>query len=308
MVNECEQATGFLAALPPFDFILSLRFLEGFAPTKSEQKVSSNQITKAVSIARRALVFSVAVADNEKAPGVHYQLYGAGLDANLVAQAERIIANFLGLQDDLEELYRVGEQDPAFAPVLKKLLGYHQVRFLTPFENAVWSVLSQRTPMMVAVQLKGRLAAQYGPKLSLPDKDNEPTKYQAFPESEAIAQVSEAELSELLGNSRKANYVLNVAQAFSTTLRMDETDKLTREALKTRLLAIKGIGEWSAEFILIRGFGRMGGLPKGEKRHMEIVSRRYAKGQSVTEADIERFAKPYGESQGYWAHYLRVAG
>ena len=71
---------------------------------------------------------------------------------------------------------------------------------------------------------------------------------------------------------------------------------------------IKGIGAWSAAFILIRGRGRMEALPTGEARHAEIVSRLYFAGKSATAAEVARIAAPYGEWQGYWAHYLRAAG
>jgi DNA-3-methyladenine glycosylase II len=71
-------------------------------------------------------------------------------------------------------------------------------------------------------------------------------------------------------------------------------------------LGIKGIGAWSASFILLRGLGRMDRPPVGEKWSIQAVRRWY--GNDTLEAkDVERLAKPYGNYAGYWAHYLRVA-
>jgi DNA-3-methyladenine glycosylase II len=308
------QVTGFLAAKPPFDFSKSLRFLQGFAPVRGEQVLSLEQpqLTKVISLNGEAIVFKLWSSSDTEAAGLNYTLLGKALDSTLIEQAEAAISAFLSLQDDLTEFYKVAQQDLLFRAVLERFYGYHQVRFLTPFENGVWSILTQHTPMSVASTLKARLVEQYGPKLLLPaesaaDKDKNES-YQAFPEAKIIAQLALTELATLLGNVRKAEYIHNLALAFTDTLAPTETDKLDRETLKQRLLAVKGIGAWSAEFILIRGYGQMGGLPTGESRLHSVVSHIYKQGKPVTATEVAAFAQPYGDFKGYWAYYLRNLG
>ena len=48
--------------------------------------------------------------------------------------------------------------DRPFAPVVRKLYGYHQVKFLTPFENACWAILTQRNPVPAAKEIKRALS------------------------------------------------------------------------------------------------------------------------------------------------------
>jgi DNA-3-methyladenine glycosylase II len=67
----------------------------------------------------------------------------------------------LSLGDDLRPFYAVAETDPAFAPLVQELYGYHQVKFLMPFENACWAILSQRNLISVSHNVK-RLSAPYG--------------------------------------------------------------------------------------------------------------------------------------------------
>jgi DNA-3-methyladenine glycosylase II len=71
------------------------------------------------------------------------------------------------------------------------------------------------------------------------------------------------------------------------------------------LRSIRGIGEWSASFILMRGLGRMRYIPFGDKWIMQAASMVY--GQLVTPEDVVRLAQSYGDNAGYWAHYLRAA-
>jgi DNA-3-methyladenine glycosylase II len=71
------------------------------------------------------------------------------------------------------------------------------------------------------------------------------------------------------------------------------------------LLSIKGIGAWSASFILLRSLGRMERLPVDEKWLIQAARRRYGS-DTLESKDVERLAKPYGDHAGYWAHYLRA--
>ncbi len=63
----------------------------------------------------------------------------------------------MSLDDDLKPFYSHGLKDNAFKPVINKLYGLHQVKFLTPFEDAGWAVLSQRISMKAAHTIKERL-------------------------------------------------------------------------------------------------------------------------------------------------------
>ncbi len=73
------------------------------------------------------------------------------------------------------------------------------------------------------------------------------------------------------------------------------------------LRSIKGIGEWSADFIMVRGLGRMERVPLTEKRLVEAASKVYGLGEELSRDALQRLADKYGQWQGYWAHYLRVA-
>ncbi|HZY46620.1 MAG TPA: DNA-3-methyladenine glycosylase 2 family protein, partial [Candidatus Bathyarchaeia archaeon] len=99
-------------------------------------------------------------------------------------------------------------------------------------------------------------------------------------------------------------YLGNVIKAFNDVderfLRTAAYDKV-EEWLKN----IKGIGEWSARLILLRGLGRMEKLAV-EKRLIVAAARVY--GKPMTEQRLHVIAERYGKWKGYWAYYLRTAG
>lgn len=65
------------------------------------------------------------------------------------------------------------------------------------------------------------------------------------------------------------------------------------------------VGTWGAAFVLLRGLGRMERVP-AEQNLVAAASRVY--GRDLDQDEVERIGAQYGRWQGYWAHYLRVAG
>jgi DNA-3-methyladenine glycosylase II len=248
------------------------------------------------------VVFTVRSAGSVEQPHLDYTL---AADEPLTAEVERAaldrIRFYLSIDDDLQPFYAtVRASDPAFQPIMRRLYGFHQVKFLTPFENACWAVLTQRTPMPVARALKRALVAHYGVSLTI-----EGQEYWAFPEAETLATTGRDELAELLHNERKAAYLHAVAEAFASVdedwLRVGDYERV-----REWLLAIDGIGAWSANFVLIRGLGRMDAIATPEKELLTAARSVY--GPDVTPEALSRLARDvYGASAGYWSYYLRNA-
>ncbi len=289
-----QSVTGSLSAVPPFDFTRSLAFLGEFPPANHQQIIREGSLTKAVMIDGQSVVFRVTAS----AAGLDYTLFAAQpISAELQHAAADRIAFFLSLADDLRPFYALAQTDPPFAPVLERLYGYHQVKFLTPFENACWAILSQRIPVRVGLTLKARLSDQLGESLTVKG-----VTHTAFPDAPRLLERAR-DLDAIVANQRKADYLRAAAQAFAA---VDET--WLRNApyadVEAWLLAIKGIGAWSANFILIRGLGRMDRVPITEGRMLDAVRKVY--GADLGEQDVIELGAHYGDYQGYWAHYLRA--
>jgi DNA-3-methyladenine glycosylase II len=293
------STTGYLIATPPFDFARSLEFLGAFQPIAGEQALNEGTLTKAVLVDGQTIVFRVVSSGDIEAPQLDYTIFSDQpiSMATARAAADRI-GFFLSLEDDLGPFYALGRDDPTFAPVIERLYGYHQVKFLTPFENACWAVLTQRTPIPIAKQLKQALSERFGASLIAEDQG-----YAAFPEPARLADADMAELQELVGNPRRAEYLQAAARAFAAT---DEAWLRTAPYAEVEawLRAIKGLGAWSTTFVLLRGLGRMDHLPVGEARLGQAAAKVYRR--ALADADLAALAGRYGAHRGYWAHYLRV--
>ena len=283
----------------PFDFSKSLEFLSDFSPMKNEQEVKSGTFTKAVQIQGRTIAFELSDKGSVAKPKLEFTAYS---DAKFTDEVKESVADrisfFLSLQDNLKEFYEIAKKDEYIQPAIKQFYGHKQVKFLTPFEIACWAILAQRIPMAVAHKMKENIVKKMGGRINVKGFE-----YRSFPESSDLATAS---LPELVPNKRKAEYLTSVAKAFS---KVDE--KWLRSApyneVHDWLTDIKGIGDWSANFVMIRGLGRMEELSNVDMELALDVGRIYrGKEEQATNEEVCRVAEKYGKWKGYWAYYLRI--
>ena len=79
------------------------------------------------------------------------------------------------------------------------------------------------------------------------------------------------------------------------------------EEVEFLLRNIKGIGEWSATFIMIcLVLVGMENVPLTETRLLEASTKVYGHGKELSHEDLKHLAERYEQWQGYWADYLRV--
>jgi DNA-3-methyladenine glycosylase II len=287
--------------MAPFDFAQTLAFLGMFPPTQGEYTIEEGMWTRALMLDGQTLVVAMRSTGTVEAPRLAYTLHAeAAITPEIQRAAEDRLRFMLGLDDGLRPFYAIAfEQDEAFARVVRQCYGYHQVKFASPFESGCWAVLTQRMQMRMARTMKRALMERYGGSLLV-----DGVTYWAFPEAAALAAVEPHELGPLIRHERKGRQLAAVAQAFA---QVDEQWLRTGDYGEVRswLLAIDGIGPWSADFVLIRGLGRIERMPVTEESLLAAARQVY--GPSITSYELDSLAQKYGSWRGYWAHYLRVA-
>ena len=287
--------------LAPFDFSKSLEFLSDFTPMQNEQEVKKGAFTKAVQVNGKTIAFEVVNSGTVENPKLQFTAYSKAkfTDEDKDSVADRI-SFFLSLQDNLKEFYGIAKKDEFLKPAIKQFYGHKQEKFLTPFEIACWAVLNQRIPMNVARKMKENIVKKVGGQIKVNSVD-----YYSFPEPCSLAAVS-AELPDLVPNKRKAEYVLSVAEAFC---KVDEQWLRTApyDEVHDWLTDIKGIGDWSANFVMIRGLGRMEALSNIELRLALDVAKIYrGQDEPLSHEEVCALAEKYGKWTGYWAYYIRI--
>ncbi len=232
--------------------------------------------------------------------GLRYELEAApSLSDEAVAAATDRLSFFLGLDDAIAELYALAAADPPFQRVVDGLYGYHQVKFPSPLELMCRAILAQRVPMAGARKMKQAIVTAAGNSIVV-----DGTELWAFPDLGQLLTLTPDDLVDLIGNRRKAGYLHG---AFRQWEQIDETFLRNGDVnlVRERLLAIPGIGPWSATFLMVRGLGRSEEISADRESNLAASG---VYGRTLTEVEYLELAARYGRWRGYWAHYLRAAG
>lgn len=165
------------------------------------------------------------------------------------------------------------------------------------FETAVRAVLGQQISVAGARTLAGRLVAALGDEL--PDTLRKPGLERTFPTPEQIAAFDLRTIGLTAARARALQEM--ASEAATGALRFDAASAEVRE----RLLAIKGIGPWTVEYIAMRALGDPDAFPASDLGLLKAVSLE----QPVSAAELEAMAEAWRPVRAYAALLLwRRAG
>jgi DNA-3-methyladenine glycosylase II len=202
-------------------------------------------------------------------------------------EIERQVLRFLGLPFDLDGFTAWAAGEPTLARLAAALAGFRPPLQTSPFEALVTSITAQQVSLQSAAAIRSRFIERYG------------TAHEhayAFPERERVAGATEEELLAVGFSNRKAEYVIGLARS---DLDLDELEKLPDEDVVERLVALRGLGEWTADWFLARHLARPHAWPAGDLGLRKAVATFYG-----DVPDIRSFGQRFHPYENLSAHYL----
>ena len=199
-----------------------------------------------------------------------------------------LVRHYLGGPFDLDGFGAFAATEPVLAGLVERLRGLRPPLAPDPFEALVTSITAQQVSLRAAFAIRNRLIAAFG----------EPVGHaHAFPRRERIALAEPAELVAVGFSRRKAEYTVGLARS---DLDLGGLAALPDEEVKARLVALPGIGEWTADWFLARHLARPEAWPAGDLGLRKAVLHFYgATDPRALQAQFSRFAN-------LAAHYLLV--
>jgi DNA-3-methyladenine glycosylase II len=183
------------------------------------------------------------------------------------------------------------ERDPALAALDARFPGVRQPRQHDLFGALIRCISSQQVNLRWAVTTRRRLAETFGERHSVAGH----TVYSLDPSR--IARVRPSEIRALQFTNHKSEYMVAVAQAMADGLSLAKLDALTDDQVIARLTAIRGLGRWSAEWILARAMGRPT-VVAGDLGVRKAVGLTYLNDPLPSELDVRRATAHWGEAAG----------
>jgi 3-methyladenine DNA glycosylase/8-oxoguanine DNA glycosylase len=221
----------------------------------------------------------------EAAPG--------GVDVEpLDDQTESVARAVVGAAFGLGPFYEWAQGDEVMRELVQKLAGFRPPLAPDPYETLVSAITAQQVSLFSAFAIRNRMVERFGER---------GVHAYAFPTRERMARAREEELTELGFSRRKAEYVLGVARA---EVDLEALRTLPDDDVKATLTALRGLGEWTADWFLARYLARPHAWPAGDLGLVKAVSAFYTRRRKLSLADVRAYADRFEPFQNLSAHYL----
>lgn len=212
---------------------------------------------------RRALLINDVVVEisvsqpNVKDSTLLIEVSGASHSKELEYEISKIIRKTLGIERNCSGFYTTAKKNERLLILSKKFVGVRPPRFPSTFEALVNAIACQQLTLDFGITVLNRLSEAVG--RSLPNSSD---NLRSFPSPKDVSVLSVEDLRSMSFSRQKATAIINIAKSISEdNVDLDRLETLDNEKLSAELQDIKGIGRWSAEYVLLRGFGRIDIFP-----------------------------------------------
>ena len=292
-----------ITPVAPFDFELTAGYLTYFQGRYATDSLVDGVYRRLLDLDGQLVLASVSSLGSLEKPELSVELQGEGLTSDNVEVATDKVAWILGVGQELEPFYASAQGDPAMAAITQRFHGLHMPHTASVFEALVLAILGQQIATNVARIIRTLLIETYGPRQSI---DGE--TYYAFPRPETLAALRVEDLRGMKLSQRKAEYVHGIAcTALDDPEFIEGLHHLDDEAVVRQITSLRGVGNWTAQWLLIRALGRPDALPLGDLALRRVVSRLYFQDEPLNDTEVEEFCRRWSPYRTYATTYMFTA-
>lgn len=224
------------------------------------------------------------------------------IDGALAADDEsmlaRMVRRMLGLTQQVEEFERTYGQHPQLGPLISKNNGLRVPLTATPFEALTWAITGQQISVSAAVSVRRKLIQIAGAQHS--------SGLWCYPDAGRIAAMTQIDLRQAGLSMSKARTIIVLSECIEQKrLPLDEwADAPPVEEICTQLRQIRGIGPWTINYTLLRGFGWLDGSLHGDvavRRNMQLL---LGRSEKITENEARSWLDEFSPWRALLAAHL----
>jgi DNA-3-methyladenine glycosylase II len=226
-------------------------------PTNAVDSWDGTTYRRTLALTDATVGCSITRAGGRETQYLAVALTGSHIGRRAEEDARASIERMLGLRVDLSAFYRMAASDGLIGSLVARFRGLKPPRFPTVFESLINAVACQQLSLEAGLSLLNRLAEAHGQAVSIDE-----TSLHAFPCPQELADVEPKALRELGFSFRKAATIIELARGVVTRrLDLGSLERLDDDKVILRLTSLAGVGRWSAEYVLLRGLGRLHVFP-----------------------------------------------
>jgi DNA-3-methyladenine glycosylase II len=186
-------------------------------------------------------------------------------------------------------------------PLAKKYFGLRLIGIPELFETLCWAIIGQHINLQFAYSLKKRFVETFGEKVIYEDID-----YRLFPTPEEMLNVSVDDLMKLQFTGKKSEYIIELAYKIYNGDLADKTElkNMNYTTAKNYLLKIRGVGEWTADYVLMKCLRFQEALPAADVGLHNAIKNNLKLDRKPDKNKINQIAAEWGKWNAYSVFYL----
>ena len=238
-----------LAPAPPFRLDLTVWALRRRRENAID-RWDGETYRRVLPLADGLVEFAVRQTGSTERARIEVCVRGPRVRASTKSQVTAALERLLGLRIDMTDFYRFASSQRRLDRLAAEFRGMKPPRFPSVFEALVNAIACQQVTLSLGIQLLNKLAERFA--LSL-----EEGGANAFPSPADLADRRSEDFRRLGFSRQKGRAMIELAS--SLALGRTDLEALAGETDETaiaQLLALRGIGRWTAEYALLRGLGR----------------------------------------------------
>jgi DNA-3-methyladenine glycosylase II len=210
----------------------------------------------------------------------------------------------LGTSVDLRDWYRIAEGDQRLDRLAVRFRGMKPPRFLTIFEALVNAIACQQLSLVVGLELLNRLAVVCDVKRGT----GAHARY-GFPSPDDVVRHHATDYRTIGFSRQKVDALLSLAQGIrGGRIAVEGLARDTDEEVCARLRELRGVGRWTAEYVLLRGLGRLHVFPGDDAGAQKSLARWLGQRGPLDYADVSRATDKWQPYAGMVYFHLLLDG
>ena len=285
----------FIQTPAEFSFPLCLEFLKR-SPRELLHKTTDTEVIKALRIGDLVVVFEVTSHDAT----INIRFLTKEPPLQVQKAVSEYVREWFDLETDLKPFYTLALKDKLLKDAVTKYYGYRIVGQPDLFESLVWAVLGQQINLGFAYTLKQRFVQTFGERIAIGGDE-----YFLFPTPQTVALITPEQLLPLQFSSQKSRYTIAIAEAFADgTLSKEKLKVIPLEEAKHELMKVKGIGNWTANYALMKTFHHRDAFPLEDAGLHNAIKNLKKLKQKPTINEVQKIFKKYKGWEAYATLYL----
>jgi len=212
-----------------------------------------------------------------------------------------LVSDWFDLNRNITPFYKLLTQHSVLNHFVKDYYGSRLVGIPDLYEAICWAVIGQQINLTFAHQVKKSLVEEYGERKILGNR-----VYYAFPTPDKLAKASRERLRKLKFSRQKIEYLLIISNIFaeggmSKAILRACVSKYEKMA---KLMEIKGIGIWTANYVLMKSMGEMSCITYGDAGLNKAVNRIFGLGGKPDKDKIDEIFKEFSGWESYLNFYF----